>query len=139
MDFGPVYETCARQQLWSFFCRARLLRPSNLYGEEYERLYERLEEQGLYHSQMKAQDLWLAICNSQIESTPYLLYKDAVNRKSIKNVGVIKSAIYAGNCAVHLAGEVSVCNLASIALPTFVMTTVISINSMRWSKRLPPI
>ena len=60
-----------------------LLTLSNVYGEEFERLYESIEEQGLYTKQVKARKLWNAILTSQIETgTPYMLYKDAANKKS---------------------------------------------------------
>ena len=111
-------------KLWSFFCPSKIgIDLQNMYGEEYEREYERLEKEGLYHNQMKAQDIWLSICNSQIETgTPYLLYKDAINKKSNqKNLGVIKSSNLCTEIVQYTSPEeVSVCNLASIALPTFV-------------------
>src|SRR5438045_5035989 len=60
---------------------------------------------------------------SQIETgTPYMLYKDAANKKSNqKNLGTIKSSNLCTEIMEYTsADEVAVCNLASIALPKFV-------------------
>lgn len=112
--------------MWSFFCPSKInIDLQNLYGEDYENAYILLEERKMYHSQMNAQDLWLAICNAQIETgNPYLLYKDAVNRKTNQqNVGVIKSSNLCTEILQYTSPEeTSVCNLASISLPRFVNT-----------------
>jgi len=109
---------------WSLFCPSTLPEKlENVYGDDYRALYERYESQGLYRQQVPAQKLWIAICNSQIETgNPYLLYKDAVNRKSNQqNVGVIKSSNLCTEIVEYTApDEIAVCNLASIALPKFV-------------------
>ena len=109
---------------WSLFCPSALPEKlENVYGDEYRQLYERYESQGLYRQQVPAQQLWIAICNSQMETgNPYLLYKDAVNRKSNQqNVGVIKSSNLCTEIVEYTApDEIAVCNLASIALPKFV-------------------
>jgi ribonucleoside-diphosphate reductase alpha chain len=112
-------------QMWSFFCPSTLPEEKleNVYGEEYRRLYLRYESQGLARQQVPAQKLWIAICNAQIETgNPYMLYKDAVNRKSNQqNVGVIKSSNLCTEIVEYTApDEIAVCNLASIALPKFV-------------------
>lgn len=114
---------------WSLFCPSTL--PENLenvYGDDYRELYERYESQGLYRQQVPAQKLWIAICNSQIETgNPYILYKDAVNRKSNQqNVGVIKSSNLCTEIVEYTApDEIAVCNLASIALPKFVQNNTL--------------
>ena len=96
---------------------------SDVYGEEFEKIYTEYEARNLGVKTMKARDLMSKIIEAQIETgQPYMLYKDAVNRKSNqKNVGVIKSS---NLCAeiVEYSGkdETAVCNLASIALPRFV-------------------
>jgi ribonucleotide reductase alpha subunit len=80
--------------IWSLFCPSKVPDLSNVYGEEYERIYVECENKGLYNTQINAQSLWTLICTSQIETgTPYLVYKDAVNRKTNQqNVGVIKTS-----------------------------------------------
>ncbi len=68
---------------WSLFCPDKAPGLSDVYGDEYEKLYTTYESKGMYNKQINAQDLWFAICESQIETgTPYILYKDAVNNKS---------------------------------------------------------
>eukprot|EP00669_Euglena_mutabilis_P013428 TRINITY_DN83_c0_g1_i2.p1 TRINITY_DN83_c0_g1~~TRINITY_DN83_c0_g1_i2.p1 ORF type:complete len:536 (-),score=106.62 TRINITY_DN83_c0_g1_i2:890-2356(-) len=96
---------------------------SDVYGEEFDTLYEQLEREGLFMRQVKAQDLWNAILSSQIETgTPYMCYKDAVNRKSNqKNIGVIKSSNLCTEIMEYTdPDEIAVCNLGSICLPRFV-------------------
>ena len=109
---------------WSLFCPHSLPSPlEEVYGEEYDEMYMMYESQHLYKKQIKARDLWSAICNSQIETgTPYILYKDAVNRKSNqKNVGTIKSSNLCCEIVEYTSpDEIAVCNLASIGLPMFV-------------------
>ncbi len=108
---------------WSLFCPNETPGLSDCYGEEFERLYEKYEKEGRYRKQIKAQDLWFEILESQIETgTPYILYKDAANKKSNqKNLGVIKSSNLCTEIIEYTSpDEVAVCNLASIALPKFV-------------------
>ena len=93
------------------------------WGEEFEALYTQYEAQGRARRVVKAQDLWFAILDAQIETgTPYLLYKDAANRKSNQqNLGTIKSSNLCTEIIEYTsADEVAVCNLASLALPRFV-------------------
>jgi ribonucleoside-diphosphate reductase alpha chain len=79
---------------WSMFCPDECPGLADVYGEEYERLYERYESEGKARRKVKAQQLFMAIIKSQIETgTPYILYKDAANKKSNqKNLGTIKSS-----------------------------------------------
>ncbi len=108
---------------WSLFCPNETPGLSDCYGEEFERLYEKYEKEGRYRKQIKAQDLWFEILESQIETgTPYILYKDAANKKSNqKNLGVIKSSNLCTEIIEYTSpDEVAVCNLASIALSKFV-------------------
>jgi ribonucleotide reductase alpha subunit len=79
---------------WSFFCPDECPGLEDVYGEEYERLYEKYEREGKARKTIKAQTLFVAMIKSQIETgTPYMLYKDAANRKSNqKNLGTIKSS-----------------------------------------------
>ncbi|GIV37347.1 MAG: ribonucleoside-diphosphate reductase [Cyclobacteriaceae bacterium] len=110
-------------EMWSLFCPNEAPGLADVWGEEFERLYEKYESEGKFRRQVKAQDLWFEILESQIETgTPYMLYKDAANRKSNqKNLGTIKSSNLCTEIIEYTSkDEVAVCNLASIALPKFV-------------------
>jgi ribonucleoside-diphosphate reductase alpha chain len=108
---------------WSLFCPDEAPGLSDCWGEDFETLYQRYEEEGRARKIVKAQELWFAILESQIETgTPYMLYKDAANGKSNQqNVGTIKSSNLCTEILEYTSrDEVAVCNLASIALPKFV-------------------
>jgi len=110
-------------EMWSLFCPNEAPGLSDVWGEDFERLYEKYEKEGKFRRQVKAQDLWFEILEAQIETgTPYMLYKDASNRKSNqKNLGTIKSSNLCTEILEYTsADEVAVCNLASLALPKFV-------------------
>lgn len=79
---------------WSLFCPNECPRLYETYGEEFEQLYTSYERAGKARRVVKARDLWMAVLDAQIETgTPYMLYKDHVNRKSNqKNVGTIRSS-----------------------------------------------
>ena len=108
---------------WSLMCPDQCPGLSDVYGDEFVSLYETYEKAGKYVKQVKAQDIWFKILESQIETgTPYILYKDAANSKSNqKNLGTIKSSNLCSEIIEYTSpDEISVCNLASICLPTFV-------------------
>jgi len=108
---------------WSLFCPHECPGLSDCWGEEFETLYHRYEEEGKAKRTIKAQELWFAILQSQTETgTPYMLYKDAANRKSNQqNLGTIKSSNLCTEIMEYTSpDEVAVCNLASLALPRFV-------------------
>jgi ribonucleoside-diphosphate reductase alpha chain len=108
---------------WSLFCPAEAPGLHECWGEEFEALYERYEKEGRARQTIKAQDLWFSIIDSQIETgTPYMLYKDACNRKSNQqNLGTIKCSNLCTEIIEYTSSdEVAVCNLASIALPKYV-------------------
>ena len=110
-------------EMWSLFCPNEAPGLADVWGEDFERLYQKYESENKFRKQVKAQDLWFEILESQIETgTPYILYKDAANRKSNqKNLGTIKSSNLCTEIIEYTApDEVAVCNLASIALPKFV-------------------
>jgi ribonucleoside-diphosphate reductase alpha subunit len=110
-------------EMWSLFCPNEAPGLAEVYGEEFERLYEKYEKESKFRRQVKAQDLWFEILESQIETgTPYILYKDAANKKSNqKNLGTIKSSNLCTEIIEYTSpDEVAVCNLASIALPKFI-------------------
>merc|ERR1719453_488967 len=95
----------------------------DLWGEEFESLYTRLEKEGKGRKTIKAQQLWFKVLEAQMETgTPYMLYKDHCNRKSNQqNLGIIRSSNLCTEILEYTADdEVAVCNLASLALPMFV-------------------
>lgn len=107
---------------WTLMCPDECPGLSDVYGEEFEKLYTKYETEGKGRLTMNARDLWFQVLDAQMETgTPYLLFKDAVNRKSNqKNVGVIKSSNLCCEITEYSDDkETAVCNLASIALPTF--------------------
>lgn len=108
---------------WSLFCPNECPGLYDTYGGEFEALYHKYEQEGKARKTVKAQDLWFAILESQIETgTPYILYKDAANRKSNqKNLGTIRSSNLCTEIMEYTSpDEVAVCNLASISLGKFV-------------------
>lgn len=109
---------------WSLFCPNECPNLHDTYGGEFEALYHKYEQEGRARKTIKAQELWFSILESQIETgTPYILYKDACNRKSNqKNLGTIRSSNLCTEIVEYTApDEVAVCNLASIALPKYVL------------------
>ena len=109
---------------WSLFCPSEAPGLADCYGDKFRELYARYEQEGRARKTVKAQELWFAILESQIETgTPYMLYKDACNEKSNqKNLGTIKSSNLCTEIVEYTApDEIAVCNLASIALPRFVI------------------
>jgi ribonucleoside-diphosphate reductase alpha chain len=108
---------------WTLMCPNECPGLSDCWGEEFEKLYTKYEKEGKGRQTIKAQDLWFKILESQIETgTPYMLYKDAANRKSNQqNLGTIKSSNLCTEIIEYTApDEIAVCNLGSIALPKFV-------------------
>jgi ribonucleoside-diphosphate reductase alpha chain len=108
---------------WSLMCPNECKGLYEVYDKEFEDLYTHYEENAKYIKTVKAQDLWLKIIHSQIETgTPYMLYKDACNIKNNqRNLGTIKSSnLCAEICEYTDKNEIAVCNLASICLPKFV-------------------
>ncbi len=109
---------------WSLFDPNEAPGLFDVYGEKFEALYKQYEKEGRARKSVKARDLWNAILESQTESgTPYILYKDAANRKSNQqNLGTIRSSNLCTEIIEYTSpDEVAVCNLASIALPKFVI------------------
>jgi ribonucleoside-diphosphate reductase alpha chain len=109
---------------WTLFSPDEAPGLSEVYGKEFEELYLKYEREGKGRKTVKAQEVWYAIMESQIETgTPYMLYKDAANIKSNQNnLGTIKSSNLCTEIIEYTApDEIAVCNLASLALPTFVI------------------
>lgn len=108
---------------WSLFCPDACPGLADVYGDDFRKLYEKYESEGRAMKKIPAAKLWMTIMESQIETgTPYMLYKDAANRKSNQqNIGVIKSSnLCTEIMEVSNRDETAVCNLCSICLPTFV-------------------
>ena len=108
---------------WSLLCPDECPGLADVYGDKFVELYEKYENGGKVRKTMKARELWFQIMDAQMETgTPYLLYKDACNKKSNQqNVGTIKSSNLCSEIVQYSdKDETAVCNLASIALPSFV-------------------
>ncbi|KAI0242244.1 ribonucleotide-diphosphate reductase subunit rnr1 [Massospora cicadina] len=108
---------------WSLFCPNEAPGLEDVWGEKFEELYHKYEREGRAFKTVKAQKVWYAILESQIETgVPYMLYKDACNSKSNQqNVGTIKCSNLCTEIVEYSSpDEVAVCNLASIAIPTFI-------------------
>jgi len=127
-------ERVERNEPWTLFCPSEAPGLADVWGEEFKTLYERYEAEGLGRKQIDAQKLWFKVLDAQIETgTPYLLYKDACNAKSNqKNLGTIKSSNLCTEIIQYSnEQETSVCNLASIALPSFVKAKVFDFAKLR--------
>ncbi len=108
---------------WTLMCPNECPGLYDVYGEAFEAMYIDYETRGKGRKTIKARELWEKILESQIETgTPYMLYKDAANRKSNqKNLGTIRSSNLCTEIMEYTsADEVAVCNLASISLPMFI-------------------
>jgi ribonucleoside-diphosphate reductase alpha chain len=108
---------------WTLMCPNECPHLFDTYGDEFEKLYTGYEKVGKGRKTIKARELWEKILEAQIETgNPYMLYKDAANRKSNqKNLGTIRSSNLCTEIMEYTAkDEVAVCNLASISIPMFI-------------------
>ncbi|XP_022587945.2 ribonucleoside-diphosphate reductase large subunit [Cyclospora cayetanensis] len=108
---------------WTLMCPCECPGLTETWGSEFAALYEKYEREGRGRKTIPAQQLWFAILQSQIETgTPYMMYKDACNRKSNQqNLGIIRSSNLCCEIVEYTSpDEVAVCNLASVSLPRFV-------------------
>jgi ribonucleoside-diphosphate reductase alpha chain len=108
---------------WTLFCPAEAPGLADVFGESFKNLYERYEKEGRGRKTVSARKLWFQILDAQMETgTPYLVYKDAANKKSNQqNIGTIKSSNLCSEIIEFSnSQETAVCNLASLALPSFV-------------------
>ena len=118
---------------WCLFCPDECPGLSDVYGKEFNKLYNKYESESKYKRKIKSRELWFKILDSQMETgTPYLCYKDAANHKSNqKNLGTIKSSNLCTEIIQYSdANETAVCNLASIALNRFVVFDIDSNKSV---------
>ena len=116
-------ERIKENKKWSLLCPHECPGLSDVYGDKFKELYEKYETEGRIKKTVNARDLWFKILDAQMETgTPYLVYKDACNIKSNqKNLGTIKSSNLCSEIVEYSDNkETAVCNLASIALPSFV-------------------
>lgn len=119
---------------WTLFCPNEAPGLADVWGDKFNELYQRYESEGRGRKTVSAQKLWFQILDSQMETgTPYLLYKDAANRKSNQqNVGTIKSSNLCTEIIEYSdANETAVCNLASLALPAFVRDGSFDFDALR--------
>jgi ribonucleoside-diphosphate reductase alpha subunit len=108
---------------WTLMCPDECPGLADVYGDDFLALYTKYEREGKGRMTVNARDLWFQILDAQMETgTPYILFKDACNKKSNqKNVGTIKSSNLCTEIVEYSdENETAVCNLASIALPAFV-------------------
>ena len=126
-------EKVEKNEDWYLFCPDVCKILSDVYGEQFNKIYHDYVNQNKFVKKVKARDLWFKILDSQMETgTPYLLYKDACNQKSNqKNLGTIKSSNLCCEIVEYSnENETAVCNLASIGLSSFVQPTLISNNEI---------
>jgi ribonucleoside-diphosphate reductase alpha chain len=120
--------------MWSLMCPHQCPGLSDTWGEKFDSLYEKYESEGKFVRQVKARDLWVKVLTAQMETgVPYILYKDSANAKSNqKNLGTIKSSNLCTEIMEYSSPEeTAVCNLASIALPRFVLNGNYDFDSLR--------
>jgi len=118
---------------WTLMCPDECPGLADVFGEEFNKLYIQYETNGKTRKTINARDLWFQILDSQMETgTPYLLYKDSVNKKTNqKNLGTIKSSNLCTEITEYSSEtETAVCNLASIALPAFVENGVFNYDKL---------
>lgn len=120
---------------WSLMCPQKCPGLSEVWGDEFDRLYEQYECENKANSTIDARKLWYAIIESQVETgTPYMLYKDACNRKSNqKNLGTIQCSNLCTEIIEYTSpDEIAVCNLASVALKKFIVGGVYDFEHLKF-------
>ena len=124
---------------WTLMCPDECPGLANVYGDDFKTLYEKYENENKGRKQVNARDVWFQILDAQMETgTPYLLYKDACNKKSNqKNLGTIKSSNLCCEIVQYSdKNETAVCNLASIALPNFVENGVVDFEKLHFVTKI---
>ena len=121
-------EKVEKDDYWYLMCPNQCPGLCDVYGKEFEELYNTYVNENKYNKRIKARELWFRVLDSQMETgTPYMLYKDAINQKSNQqNVGMIKSSNLCCEITEYSDDqETAVCNLASIALPQYVKQRIL--------------
>ena len=132
-------ERVEKNEQWTLFCPNEAPGLSDVWGDKFRALYEQYEQEGRGRKKVDAQKLWFQILDSQMETgTPYLVYKDASNRKSNQqNLGTIKSSNLCTEIIEYSSPEeTAVCNLASLALPAFVAGRDFDYEALRKATRV---
>lgn len=127
-------ERVEKDEDWTLFCPDEAPGLADVWGDKFRALYEKYEAEGRGRKKVKAQKLWFQILDAQMETgTPYLVYKDAANRKSNQqNLGTIKSSNLCSEIIEYSSPEeTAVCNLASLALPAFVKDGAVDFETLR--------
>jgi len=107
---------------WSLMCPNVVKGLTTSYGEEFEKIYLAAEAAGKFVKQIPAQQMWKAIIKSQQQTgTPYMLFKDHINRTNMQsNIGVIQGSNLCAEIVEYTDPDnVAVCNLASLSLPYY--------------------
>jgi len=126
-------ERVKNSEKWTLFCPDECPGLADVYGDEFRNLYEKYEKENRGRRTVDAQELWFSILESQIETgTPYLLFKDACNRKSNQqNLGTIKSSNLCCEIIEYSSPkEFAVCNLASIGLSQYVKEIPVNVSDI---------
>ena len=113
---------CGRYNACAYYHPKRKLK-TTVHGDEFKEKYLKYEKEGRGRETIKAQSLWFAILDSQVETgTPYMLFKDHCNNKSNqKNLGTIRCSNLCTEIVEYTSkDEIAVCNLASISLSKMV-------------------
>ncbi len=132
-------ERVEKNEQWTLFCPNEAPGLADVWGDKFRELYEQYEREGRGRKKVDAQKLWFQILDSQMETgTPYLVYKDASNRKSNQqNLGTIKSSNLCTEIIEYSSPEeTAVCNLASLALPAFVGPSGFDFEALRKATRV---
>ena len=126
-------ERVEKNEKWTLFCPSEAPGLADVYGDEFNALYEKYETEGRGRKQVDAQKLWFKVLDSQIETgTPYLLYKDAANKKSNqKNIGTIKSSNLCVAPETYILTD-----KGSLQISTLVGQEVNVWNGNKWSKTI---
>lgn len=118
-------EKVKAEEEWCLFSPSEAPGLSEAYGDEFKQLYEKYERAGRYRKKVSARKLMFSIIESQIKTgNPYMLYKDACNRKNNqKHRGTLRSSnLCCEILELSTHEETSCCNLASIGLPAMIRT-----------------
>lgn len=126
-------ERVIENKTWSLFCPNVAPNLSEVYGEEFKKLYLKYEDDGRAFQVVQARDLWGRILDAQMETgTPYILYKDAINRKNAQaNLGIIKSSNLCTEITLYSdRTQSAVCNLASVSLKKMITNKKFDYNKL---------